>query len=85
MGSGRALIALWVIGSAMSWVGWMLFVRMSCVRELNGRLRCQTEQTWLSFLRDTARDPLELALMGLVPSLLLLVIGIALFQAMRRS
>lgn len=85
MGTGRALITLWAVGSAMSWIGWMLFVRMSCLREVDGRLWCQADNPWLPFLRGSARDPLEIALMGLVPSLLLLVIGIALFQAMRRS
>jgi len=37
MGSGRALITLWLVGSAMSWIGWMLFIRMSCVRQVDGR------------------------------------------------
>ncbi|MFN4014813.1 MAG: hypothetical protein ACK4JB_05745 [Reyranella sp.] len=85
MGSGRALITLWLVGSAMSWIGWMLFIRMSCVREVDGRLLCQTERTWLAFLSRSTRDPLEVALMGLIPALLILIVGIALFQAMRPS
>ena len=85
MGSGRALITLWLVGSAISWIGWMLFIRMTCVQEVDGRLLCQTDRTWLAFLSRSARDPLEVALMGLTPALLVLVVGIALFQAMRRS
>lgn len=85
MGSGRALITLWLVGSAMSWIGWMLFINVSCVRQVDGRLLCQTERTWLAFLSRSARDPLEVALMGLIPALVVLVIGIALFRAMRRS
>jgi len=85
MGSGRALITLWLVGSAMSWIGWMLFVRMSCVRQVDGRLLCQTERTWLAFLSRSARDPLEVALMGLIPALLVLIVGIALFRVTRRS
>jgi hypothetical protein len=85
MGSGRALITLWLVGSAMSWIGWMLFINMSCVRQVDGRLLCQTERTWLAFLSRSARDPLEVALMGLIPALVVLVVGIALFRAMRRS
>jgi hypothetical protein len=85
MGSGRALITLWLVGSAMSWIGWMLFIRMSCVRQVDGRLLCQTERTWLAFLSRSSRDPLEVALMGLIPALLVLVVGIALFRALRRS
>jgi len=85
MGSGRALITLWLVGSAMSWIGWMLFIRMSCVRQVDGRLLCETERTWLTFLSRAARDPLEVALMGLLPALVVLVVGIALFRATRRS
>ena len=85
MGSGRALITLWVIGSAMSWIGWMLFIHESCVRQVDGRLWCQADNAWLPFLRGTARDPLEIALMGLVPSLLILDVGLALFRATHRS
>lgn len=85
MGSGRALITLWLVGSAMSWIGWMLFIRMSCVRQVDGRLLCETERTWLTFLSRSARDPLEVALMGLLPALVVLVVGIALFRATRRS
>ena len=85
MGSGRALITLWLVGSAMSWIGWMLFIRMSCVRQVDGGLLCQTEQTWLAFLARSARDPLEVALLGLMPALVVLVVGIALFRATRRS
>jgi hypothetical protein len=85
MGSGRALITLWLVGSAMSWIGWMLFVRMSCVREVDGRLLCETKRTWLAFLSRSSRDPLEVASMGLIPALLVLVVGIALFRVMRRS
>lgn len=85
MGSGRALITLWLVGSAMSWIGWMLFINMSCVRQVDGRLLCQTERTWLAFLSRSARDPLEVALMGLIPALVVLVVGIAIFRVMRRS
>ena len=85
MGSGRALITLWLVGSAMSWIGWMLFINMSCVRQVDGRLLCQTDRTWLAFLSRSARDPLEVALMGLIPALVVLVVGIALFRVMRRS
>lgn len=84
MGSGRALITLWLVGSAMSWIGWMLFIRMSCVRQADGRLLCETDRAWLAFLSRSARDPLEVALMGLIPALLLLVVGTALFRALRR-
>jgi hypothetical protein len=85
MGSGRALITLWLVGSAMSWIGWMLFVRMSCVRQVDGRLLCQTERTWLAFLSRSTWDQLEVASMGLIPALLVLIVGIALFRVMRRS
>jgi hypothetical protein len=85
MSAGPAWITLWAVGSAMSWIGWMLFFHMSCVRQVDGRLWCQAEHAWLPFLRGSARDPLEVALMGLVPPLLLLVVGIALFRATRRS
>lgn len=85
MGSGRALITLWLVGSAMSWIGWMLFIRMSCIREVDGRLLCQTERTWLAFLSHSTRDPLEVALMGLIPAFVILIVGIALFRVLRRS
>ena len=85
MGSGRALITLWAVGSAMTWVGWMLLLNQSCIRQADGRLWCQADGAWLPFLRGASRDPFELALMGLVPSVLILVVGIALFRALRRS
>lgn len=85
MGSGRALITLWLVGSAMSWIGWMIFVRMSCVRQVDGRLLCETKRSWLAFLARSSRDSLEVALMGLIPALLVLVVGIVLFRAMRHS
>ncbi|WP_422011340.1 hypothetical protein [Reyranella sp.] len=85
MGSGRALITLWAVASAIAWVGWMLLLNQSCIRQADGRLWCQSDDSWLPFLRGTARDPFELALMGLVPSVLILIVGIALFRALRRT
>lgn len=86
MNSGRALLTMWVVCSAMSWIDRLDALRSHVMRSASdGQLLCQTDHPWLAFLRDAARDPLEVALMGLVPSLVLLVVGVALFRAMRRA
>ncbi len=83
------LFRLWLIGSVVWMIGWVLFIRGRCHALPDGALICRNDPTGaLAFLGDFATwTPAQLYLLGLSPPLAVLVAvsAIALLIRLRRG
>ena len=87
MKSGRGLFQLWLIGTAIWMVGWVIAIHSSCAPLPDGELVCRPD--FLVRIAKLAGTPpftfAELALWGLPLPLVVLIVGVAAFGLFRST
>jgi hypothetical protein len=82
MTDGRALFQLWLVGTAIWMIGWIITINSNCLRFESGRVVCQPE--FLSELTDligvSPATFLEFALWGASVPTVVLMVGIVVFR-----
>ena len=90
MKSGLGLFQLWLVGTAIWMIGWIIMINSNCASEESGVLVCRPDflQQISAFVASRPVTMMELALWGLtvpVTALVALVAGYAGFRHLRQG
>lgn len=82
MKSGRALFQLWLVGTAIWMIGWVIAINSNCAPSPGGRLVCAPESLFhrMELIGARPATVVELAPWGLIVPAIVLIVGIVAFR-----